>query len=538
MEGSTIQRELQLSDALVDRFAELTGDRSSLHTDDAFARRTRFRERAAHGMLAILSLATLASLQPEAGGVRLESIKGHFRAPIRPRDRLVLRIDIEPDGEARRFSATWTRADHGTVLAVAQGRYRPVALTGQRSSGPDALARPGFEELDLDLESLEERTETIRFAADPGLFERLESEVLVPMGLERGAVVSPELLAVLMLSPLVGMRLPGRRAVFLRFALDFNHAIEPGQDCALTGTTQRVQRGAELISAGVGLEVSGVPVATGSFEALVTSPPTTMPSPAELTDAYLDLGLKGRVALVVGGSRGIGEVTAKFLALLGASVALTYYRGAADAERIVEAIRAAGGIASCFACDVRRADQVATMVDAVSETFGGIDILVNCFVGSSDPSPTIGNHWDGYLEELEVSVKGMHNVCSAVVPIMQRRGGGKIINFSTVFVRNPVSGQSRYTTAKGAVEAYTRSLAKELIRSNIQANLVVPNMTETDLVASVPRTFRDRLGAAREYGRHVQPAEVAQAVAFLASQWSNAMTGQAVVINLGEPPFS
>lgn len=538
MEGSMIRRELQLSDALVDRFAELTGDCSSLHTDDAFARRTRFRERPAHGMLAVISLAALSMLESESGGIRLVSIKGHFREPIWTRDHLILSIKVEADGESRRFSATWTRAGDAAELAVASGRYLPVAQPRPRSRGSDELAKPPcFEELDPDLETLEGRSDTIRFAANPGLLERFASEVLVPIGLERGCFVSPELLAVMMLSPMSGMRLPGRWGASLRFALDFERAIEPGQDCALTGTVRRVQRGAEHVATDVTLEVAGAQVATGSLEALLTGPPVAMPSPAEITSGYLNLGLKGRVALVVGGSRGIGEVTAGFLALLGVSVALTYYRGAADAERIVEAIRAAGGTASCFACDVRCADQVVTTVAAVTETFGGIDILVNCFVGRFDPSPTMANHWDGYLEELEISVKGMHAVCSAVVPVMQERGGGKIVNFSAMAVHNPVSGQSRYATAKGAVEAYTRNLAKELIRSNIQANLVVPNMTETDLMASMPRTFRDRLAAAREYGRHVHPAEAAQAVAFLASQWSNAMTGQAVVINLGEPPF-
>jgi len=537
MHNSTIRLELQLSDAIVESFAELTGDRSSLHTDDAFARRSRFRERVAHGMLTVASLAALTSLHPERGQVRFESIKGHFREPVRPHDRLLLCLNARFDGDMGEFSATWTHAGHAKELAVASGRYRLTAPADQTLTGSDLLSTPRFEELDLDLDALEGRTETIGFATDPRLLEQIESRLLIPMGLAPGCCVSPELLAVLMLSTLVGMRLPGRRAVFLRFALDFEKLVDAAQICALSGTTQRVQRGAELLSTDVTLTIDDTPVATGSVEALVTSPPANMPNPEELASKYLDLGLQGRVALVVGGSRGIGEVTAKFLAKLGARVALSYHRGGTDAEKIVESIRAAGGTAACFACDVRSVDQVAATVDAVADTFGGIDILVNCFVGRFDPSPTLTNHWDDYLEELEISVKGVHTVCSAVVPLMRERGAGKIVNFSTVAVHNPVSGQSRYATAKGAVEAYTRNLAKELIRFNIQANLVIPNMTETDLLASVPRTFRDRMGAAREYGRHVYPAEVAQAVAFLASQWSNAMTGQSVVLNLGEPPF-
>lgn len=535
---TTIERELKFTDAIVDRFASLTGDCSSLHTDDAFARRTRFRGRPAHGMLAVASLAALASLEPEYGDIQLESIKGHFREPIWTLDNLVLRIDIKPDGKSRQFDATWTRALHGTALATASGKYRPVAA--RPSYEPNKSHRSAalkFKQLDHDLETLEGHSETIRFKTDPKLLELFTSEILVPMGLELDCVVSPELLNVMMLSPMSGMYLPGRRGASLRFALDFKRAIEPGQTCALTGTVRRVQLDAGHVSTDIILNTSNMPAATGSLEALITDPPSTMLSPAEITESYLDLGLKERVVLVVGGSRGIGEVTAKFLALHGASVALTYYRGAADADGIVDTIRAAGGTASCFACDVRCADQVSAMVAAVVEKFGGIDIVVNCFVGRFDPSPAIDNQWDGYLEELEISVKGVHTVCSAVAPLMRERGGGKIINFSATAVRNPINGQSRYATAKGAVEAYTLTLAKELIRYNIQANLVVPNTTETDLLASIPRTFRARAGKARDYGRDVQPAEVAQAVAFLASQWSNAITGQSVVLNLGEPPF-
>jgi NAD(P)-dependent dehydrogenase (short-subunit alcohol dehydrogenase family) len=121
---------------------------------------------------------------------------------------------------------------------------------------------------------------------------------------------------------------------------------------------------------------------------------------------------------------------------------------------------------------------------------------------------------------------------------MKARGGGKIVNLSSVAVDNPVSGQSRYITAKSAVLGYTKSLAVELAKFGIQANVIVPNMTDTDLIASIPTAYRDKLAASRPSKRHVQPIEVAQAVVFVASKWSSAITGQKVVLNLGEPPFA
>ena len=122
--------------------------------------------------------------------------------------------------------------------------------------------------------------------------------------------------------------------------------------------------------------------------------------------------------------------------------------------------------------------------------------------------------------------------------LFKNNGGGKIINLSTVAVDNPVAGQSRYITAKSAVTGYTKSLAKELMKFNIQANLVVPNMTDTDLVSVLPSMYKDKIAESRPYGRHVYPVEVAQSIVFLASNWSDAITGQKLVLNLGEPPFA
>ena len=116
-----------------------------------------------------------------------------------------------------------------------------------------------------------------------------------------------------------------------------------------------------------------------------------------------------------------------------------------------------------------------------------------------------------------MSVKGMHNCCREAVPIFKRQGGGKIVNVSSVTVDNPVTGQNKYITAKSAVVGYTRSLAKELVKDNIQVNVVVPGMTETDLLSSIPSEFIRRMGEEREYGRNLAPIEVALAMLYLSS---------------------
>ncbi|MEX0729868.1 MAG: SDR family oxidoreductase [Aquisalimonadaceae bacterium] len=526
--------------SLVDAFAALTGDRSSLHVDDAVARRSRYRRRVAHGMLPLASLAMIQLEHPQ-GHIRFQRLKGRFLRPLWPGEQVSMRIEIAPaEGDLRTFSATLVKLSDASILTRVTGAYRVVSAPGAPSRAESAAS--GFcdetlVELDQGMDALEGRRESLRWRPHDAALTAFAVEILGPMGVELAVPPCPNLIATLMMSPLVGMRLPGRRATFLSFDLAFKSDISMATGCEITGTVTHRQPAADLMKADVEVRDGVDTVATGALETLVNPPPSRMPSCAELSASALDLGLTGKVAVVVGGSRGIGETTAKLLALLGARVTLTYFRGRNDAERIVAEIREHGGVADCALCDVRDETQVSALMREIAEREGGIDILVNCAVHDFSPMPAMDARWDDYLAELEVSVKGYHATCRGAVPVMRKAGRGKIINFSSVAVRIPVSGQSRYITAKSAVEGYTRSLAQELAGSNIQVNLVIPGMTETDLVAAIPTTYRDRLSAARASGRHVGPAEVAQAVAFLSSQWSNAMTGQAVVLNLGEPPF-
>jgi len=259
---------------------------------------------------------------------------------------------------------------------------------------------------------------------------------------------------------------------------------------------------------------------------------------AAIRQRYLQTGVDGKVAVITGSSRGIGETAAKLFAMHGARTVVHYYHGKGDAEAIVEEIRHAGGTALALGCDIRDERQVADFFAAVLAAYGRVDILINNAVHEFRPAPLLNLRWEDYLEELDVSLKGMHHCCREAIPTFIRQGGGKIVNVSSVVADNPVSGHNRYITAKSAVVGYTRSLAKELLNDNIQVNLVVPNMTETDLLSSMPSELVARLAQERAYGRHLEPIEVALAMLYLSSGWSNAITGQRIVLNLGEAPFA
>lgn len=249
------------------------------------------------------------------------------------------------------------------------------------------------------------------------------------------------------------------------------------------------------------------------------------------------MGLKDKVVVITGASRGIGAATAKLFAMQGAKVVVNYYKGKKDAELIVEDIEKSGGVAIPLQCDIRDKLEVEKFIPQVVEKFGTINVLVNNAVKEFTPKNFVKLEWQDYLSELEVSLKGMHNCCQLVIPILKQQKSGKIINLSTIIVENPVTGQNQYITAKSAVVGYTKSLAKELAKLNIQVNFVVPNMTETDLVSCIPSDFTKRIAASRDFGRNLQPIEVAQSILFLASSWANSITGQKVVLNLGDLPF-
>jgi NAD(P)-dependent dehydrogenase (short-subunit alcohol dehydrogenase family) len=245
----------------------------------------------------------------------------------------------------------------------------------------------------------------------------------------------------------------------------------------------------------------------------------------------------GRVALVTGASRGIGEATAKLLAMNGAKVVVHYFRGRQSAQEIVEDIRSEGGVAIACGADLGAEAEILNMFGEAEAALGGIDILVNNAVAEFSPQPFEELSASDYLRELDVSLFGTHACCKRALLHMRSQRWGKMINVGSVATELPPSGQNKYITVKSALAGYTRSLASELARDNIQVNMVVPRMTETSLLAALPPALLTKLAEESVTGRLLQPVEVAKAILFLASDWAGAISGQRLVLNHGEPPF-
>jgi NAD(P)-dependent dehydrogenase (short-subunit alcohol dehydrogenase family) len=523
---------------MVARFADLTGDRNALHLDEEFARKSRFRERVVHGLLPFSFLVALEEAFPEAS-VSFSAFAVRFVSPvwIGVPVRLAAEASAGPGGTMT-FQADWTAAD-GETLIQASGTFRlgtPEIVTG--GNGGSCLLSDRISENAYSIDELDGKSESLRFRLDPGVLTRYQTLLFRPALGRDNYGFCPNLAACLLLSPLVGMRLPGRYATFSSFKASFADSLSLATPCSVSGVIEQVSSASESVSMSASFVHAGEQTGTAHLKVMVNPPPREMIGCEAIRERYLDTGVRGKVAVIIGASRGIGETAAKLFAMHGARTVVHYYRGRGDAAAIVEEIRNAGGTAVALGCDIRDEGQVTRFFAEVLEAYGRIDILINNAIKDFRPRPFLKLQWGDYLDELEVSLKGLHNCCREAVPIFKRQGGGKIVNLSSVLAEVPVTGQNKYITAKSAVAGYTRSLAKEVVRDNIQVNLIVPGMTETDLLSSLPSELIRRMGTERDYGRNLAPIEVALSMLYLSSGWSDAITGQQIVLNLGEPPFA
>jgi 3-oxoacyl-[acyl-carrier protein] reductase len=350
----------------------------------------------------------------------------------------------------------------------------------------------------------------------------------------------PNFLSILLFSTSVGICLPGASATFLEFSAEGDGEIELDTLYRLDAAVTHVSRSTRIIKKNIQISKvgqHGTTLFNGTAAVLVNKPSRMMPTMQDIKASALNPGLKDKVVLITGASRGIGETTAKLFGLLGARVIVNYHRGAEDAARIVNEIRAEGGEAVAALADVTRPEEVSSLVNLGIERYGAIHILVNNAARDFRPIPFLKLTWDEIQKDLDVIGKGAFLCCQQVIPLMLAQGGGKIINISSVAVDNPPPDQAKYVMAKSALVGLTRSLSIEFASRNIQVNLVVPNFVETDLVAHVPEGFRGKIARETPMQRLGSPIEVAQAVVFLASSFSSFTTGQKIMVTGGGAPY-
>jgi len=248
------------------------------------------------------------------------------------------------------------------------------------------------------------------------------------------------------------------------------------------------------------------------------------------------LDLKGKVALVTGASSGIGAATAILLSDMGARVAIGYHSNQKGGEETRDSILANGGEAVSIQADVRKAADIASLIERVTEALGAIDILINNAGSLVERTPILKIAEDRWDNIMDLNLKSAVLCSQAVTPSMIERRSGAIVNIVSIAGRNGGGpGASAYASAKGGLITFTKALAKELAPYGIRVNAVSPGVIDTPFheAFSTPEMIANFVKGI-PLGRVGKPMECASVIAFLASDAASYVVGETVEVNGGQ----
>lgn len=243
--------------------------------------------------------------------------------------------------------------------------------------------------------------------------------------------------------------------------------------------------------------------------------------------------LKGKVAMVTGSSKGLGEAAAMAMARAGADIAVCG-RNREDIDKVVDKVNATGSRAAGFVLEVTSTETVQKGVAEILDHFGRIDILLNN-AGTNYRVPVLEFPEEEWDRVIDTNLKGYYLVAKAVVPQMVKNGYGKVINMSSILGRIAIINQLAYASAKGGVEQMTKIMALEWAKLGVRVNAIAPTYFETDMVKQI-RNDKERfdfINARTPMGRWGHLEEIEGVVVFLASPASDFITGQSIAIDGG-----
>lgn len=239
-----------------------------------------------------------------------------------------------------------------------------------------------------------------------------------------------------------------------------------------------------------------------------------------------------KTAVVTGASRGIGRAIALRLAKAGFNIALNYLFDEEEPEKTVAELEAAGVEAQAFKCDVSKFEEVKRMMDAVHEQFGSIDVLVNN-AGITKDGLLMRMTEKDFDQVIDVNLKSVFNCCRHAVPFMVKQRSGRIISMASVVGLAGQAGQTNYAASKGGIIAFSKALALEIGSRGITVNAVAPGYVDTPMTQALPEKAREAILAKIALKRGAVADDIANVVAFLASDEAAYITGQVISVNGG-----
>lgn len=330
------------------------------------------------------------------------------------------------------------------------------------------------------------------------------------------------------ISALIGTRLPGPGALWLSQELEFLMPVRLGDVLVVSSSvTAKHDRDRLLDLQTLITNQHGQTVLRGHgrVKVLVVADP-----PKRQVEG--DQG--SRVALVTGGSGGIGEAICRRLAREGYRVAVHYSSGKSRADRVVDAIRSADGTASAIEADLSTAVGAARLAEKTINLFGDVGVLVNNASPEINPKGFLDTRWTDMQEHLDVQLQSSFMLAQHCIPGMVSSGKGRIVHITSQVVRgDPAAKWTAYSVAKAALGALSRQLAVELGPSGITVNCVAPGMTETTLIGSISEKQQLIVGRQTPLRRLAHPEDIAAAVAFLVSDDARFVTGHTINVNGG-----
>lgn len=338
-----------------------------------------------------------------------------------------------------------------------------------------------------------------------------------------------------LLSTLVGMKIPGRGALYLSQTIEFSHPVFIGDTLKATGVIEAIDRTTRILTIRTEIcKQDGTCVLKGTARAKVLRiKEQERPMAPNCKPQFSSTLLQGRTALVTGASRGIGRAIASALCSHGARLIINFNKSERAAESLVRELRDQGGVAEMIKADVSQADEAARLVEYAGNE-EGIDILVNN-AGPRIKSGTFASlSWTDMQAASDQIVGSAFHMTQVALPALKKSKGNIINVLSAAALGRTAHNWLPYVSAKAALHAMSKNLAQELGPLGIRVNMVSPSLVDTDLTSEVPDRMRQMFVSRTPLRRLASCEDVAKAVLFLASPFADFITGENLLVTGGD----